>query len=220
MCFFSTHVVAQKSNTLSVCFNPLITENTLLIKDTIYIFDKANTIKIETLKFYISHIQLFDNEKLVYTEKESYHLCDLLDSAKHNFKLKVSTSITYNTISFYIGIDSLTNVSGAMGKDLDPTKGMYWTWQSGYINFKIEGTSNLCTNPKKEFQFHIGGYTHPFFTLQTVSLKVIQSNTISVLLDVNKLLQSIDISKQQHMMSPSADAVKLSEIASKCFSSK
>ena len=59
-------------------------------------------------------------------------------------------------IYFQIGIDSLTNVSGDLDGDLDPALGMYWAWNSGYINMKLEGKSSSCKSVKKEFQFHIG----------------------------------------------------------------
>ena len=77
----------------------------------------------------------------------------------------------FNTIAFNLGIDSITNVSGAQGGDLDPTKGMYWAWQSGFINIKLQGTSNSCPPPKNEFEFHLGGYQYPFNSLQTIILK-------------------------------------------------
>lgn len=220
MCLFFHLGFGQKNRPINVSFDPIISGSNLLLRDTIYLFDKANTIKIETLKFYISYVQLFEDEKLVYTEKESYHLYDFSDSTHHSFNLKTPTTIKFNSIKFNLGIDSITNVSGAMGKDLDPTKGMYWTWQSGYINFKLEGTSNLCTNPKKEFQYHLGGYMKPFYCIQTVSLNASQKSTIHILLDLNQIIKAIDLSKQDHMMSPTAEAVKLSEVVSKCFSIK
>ena len=67
--------------------------------------------------------------------------------------LQIPSNIPFSKLKFQLGIDSLTNVSGAMGGDLDPTKGMYWTWQSGYINMKIEGKSNSCKTRKNQFQF-------------------------------------------------------------------
>ena len=70
--------------------------------------------------------------------------------------------------TFYLGVDSLTNSNGAMGGDLDPTKGMYWTWQSGYINVKIEGKYSGCNTRNNKFQFHLGGYQNPFQTIQKI----------------------------------------------------
>jgi hypothetical protein len=57
-----------------------------------------------------------------------------------------------------------------MAGDLDPIKGMYWAWQSGYINMKIEGKSSSCRTRKNEFQFHIGGYLSPYYAMRKVAL--------------------------------------------------
>lgn len=190
----------------------------VLVLDSAYLLANSNTIKFTTLKFYITNIRLYKNEKIVWQEKHSFHLYDASEEARQSFQIDVPAKIQYTHIAFNLGIDSLTNVSGAMGGDLDPTKGMYWTWQSGYINFKLEGTSSLITNPKKEFQFHLGGYMHPFNTLQNVYLKIKQPGKINVLFDVKRFLEAIELTSQHHIMSPNTDAVKLSEATSKCFS--
>ena len=117
-------------------------------------------------------------------------------------------------------IDSVTNVSGALGGDLDPTKGMYWTWQSGYINFKLEGKSNLCPTRKNEFHFHLGGYLHPYNALKTVKLKVQQSTDIAVVFDVKKLFSAIDLKSTNQIMTPMKEAVLISEKVAQAFSIK
>lgn len=113
---------------------------------------------------------------------------------------------------FHIGIDSATNVSGAMGGDLDPTKGMYWAWQSGYINVKIEGTSSVCNTRNHEFQFHLGGYLPPHYALQTLHFPVKNPQQIQIDIDIQKFLKNIDLARQNHIMSPSKEAVVLSKI--------
>lgn len=115
-----------------------------------------------------------------------------------------------------MGIDSTTNVSGA-GGDLDPTKGMYWTWQSGYINFKLEGKSNLCKTRNNEFQFHIGGYLFPFSCVQTIQLDLKPTEEPVIIIDIKKLLAPIDLSKQNQIMNTGLDAVKFSVLISNSF---
>jgi hypothetical protein len=105
-----------------------------------------------------------------------------------------------------------------MGGDLDPTKGMYWTWQSGYINFKLEGNSNLCKTRHNEFQFHLGGYQQPFNCLQTVFVQVKSTANIKLNIDVEKFFQYIQLSQLNHIMSPSKEAVELSEKLTETFS--
>ena len=122
------------------------------------------------------------------------------------------------SIKFNIGIDSITNYGGAMGGDLDPTKGMYWTWQNGYINFKLEGKSNLIGANNNEFTFHLGGYQNTFSTLQTLQFPVQYLSGIQINIAIDKLINEIDLSKQNHIMSPSKEAVILSNKLPAIFS--
>lgn len=110
------------------------------------------------------------------------------------------------------------NVSGAMGGDLDPMKGMYWTWNSGYINFKLEGNSPECPSRNNAFQFHLGGYTSPNSTLRNLSFQIPPDEKIMLRMDISRFLMAVDLNKQHHIMSPGPDAAALSTLASKMFS--
>jgi hypothetical protein len=88
---------------------------------------------------------------------------------------------------------------------------MYWTWQSGYINLKLEGTSNVCKTRHNEFQFHLGGYQSPFNNLQTVFVGAISKPTIEISIDVQKIMNQITLAQQHHIMSPGKDAMDFSE---------
>ncbi len=123
----------------------------------------------------------------------------------------IPSNLSYSKVKFNIGVDSTTNVSGALGRDLDPTKGMYWTWQSGYINLKLEGTSNLCKTRHNEFQFHLGGYQYPFNNFQTVFTDVNSKQNIEVTIDIQKIINQIDLAQQHHIMSPGQEAIIFSE---------
>ena len=184
-----------------------------------YHLPNGNSISFETFKFYISGIELVENTKTIWREKGSFHLYSA-DSSNKTISLTVPTTLNFDKIKFNLGIDSLTNVSGAMGGDLDPTKGMYWAWQSGYINFKIEGKSSLVSHPKKEFQFHLGGYLRPFNSIQTTTLAITDKNKIEIVFDMLQFLSEIDFTKQNHIMSPSIQAVAFSQFAIKCFKVK
>ena len=120
----------------------------------------------------------------------------------------------------YLGIDSTTNMGGAMAGDLDPMKGMYWTWQSGYINFKLEGSSNLCPTFKNEFQFHFGGYAFPNNALQTIILNVNMDKNISIEMDISAFLKEINLEKENLVMSPSQQVIELSKKVASIFKVK
>ncbi len=195
-------------------FQPMFGNSTLSLSDSFYKLNDKDSIQFEVLKFYISGIELLSKGKSVWKEENSFHLIDASQEKTMRVLLNRPSSITYDQIKFNLGIDSTINVSGAMGGDLDPTKGMYWTWQSGYINFKLEGRSNLCKSKNNEFQYHVGGYETPFNALQIVTLDW----KGSIKIDIKELLNHIDLSKQDHIMSPSKEAVMLAKKISKTFS--
>ncbi len=174
-------------------------------------------IQINILKFYISKIELLQDNKVVFREKNSFHLVNFDDKNSLLFLLPFNPKKQYNKINFQLGIDSLTNIAGVMGGDLDPTKGMYWTWQSGYINFKLEGKSSKSNLRNNEFQFHLGGYKYPEYAMQNVVLNVDNKKPLVINFDVQKLLDKIDVSKINTIMSPSKEAVNISLFASQCF---
>ena len=219
MCFLCTGVSYTQTNVIhSIIFNPTFGNSRLVPNESYYKINNSDSIQIQTLKMYISKIQFLENNTVVYEEENSFHLIDVNDEKSLVIDCSVLSAVKFNQISFAIGIDSNTNVSGAMGGVLDPTRGMYWTWQSGYINFKLEGKSNLCRTRNNEFQFHIGGYLLPFTTLQTVTLNANQNRQITIDIDLKKLIDDVDLAKLNHIMSPSKEAALFSEKTMKIFS--
>jgi hypothetical protein len=140
------------------------------------------------------------------TEGLTYRLLD----AEHPERMVVHVpSLTDHML---LGVDSATNVSGAFGGDLDPTNGMYWTWQSGYINVKVEGRSPAA--PGGVFELHLGGYAAPHATAQWVELPV---RTGRCAIDVQRLMESVDLTGHAHVMSPGPEAMRLSRAAATMF---
>jgi len=200
----------------NIVFKALFEKQELILEKE-YTLHSGEKVQFEKLRFYISNLRLLDNGKSVFTEANSFHLIDVADTQTMQLRLNTPRNIAFNQINFNLGIDSVTNVSGALGGDLDPTKGMYWTWQSGYINFMLEGTSPICPRRNHQFQFHLGGYNGVNNALQTVILDVQQSPTISVDFDVEKWLSKIYLATENHIMSPSEKAVSLAKHAADCF---
>lgn len=207
--FYFLGLSAQSNSNVYISFLPSYGNINLNLSEGAY---KINdSLKIDVLKFYISGIRFLKNKKPVLIEENSYHLIDASADRSFNLTIPNPNNIIFDQIQFNLGIDSSTNVSGVSGGDLDPTKGMYWTWQSGYINFKLEGLSKPEGITESEFQFHLGGYQFPNNALQTITLDVFNLNVLVIRFDVKSLLDSIDLNRQTNIMSPGAEAVKLSK---------
>ncbi|GAB4133047.1 MAG: hypothetical protein Fur0041_04920 [Bacteroidia bacterium] len=211
---FSSFVNEHKAY---ISFQPMI-GNALLNQDKKYFIAELNdSIQIDVLSFYISDITFLRNDTVVFREDNSYHLIDFTKPVSMRVAVDFGSDITYDKVRFHLGVDSLTNVSGAMGGDLDPVNGMYWTWQSGYINFKMEGVSQKCPARNNRFQYHLGGYQFPFNTLQKIELKTVKK-VIQVDVHPELFFKKVDVSKEFQIMSPSQKAVQLSETAASLFS--
>lgn len=147
---------------------------------------------------------------------EEYRLIDASDTATLDVDL-VGAPASLDSISFLLGVDSLTNVSGAFGGDLDPIKGMYWVWNSGYINLKLEGASPVSPYASHAFELHLGGYLPPFATAQRVTLPLHGEGPWTVRVDVAPLLAAANVRTRCNVMSPGEQAVRLSRVAVQLF---
>ena len=184
-----------------------------------YISKAKDTLSIETFRCYISNIQIQYDDNSVFTQKESYHLLDLENPNSFQIPITKKSDKLISKITFNIGIDSLTNTSGAMAGDLDPIKGMYWAWQSGYINMKIEGKSSSCKTRNNEFQFHLGGYMKPNYAMRKVELNFNKNSNdnVNIGIDLRDFFLNIHLSQTNNVMIPGKAAMKLADVSVKMF---
>ena len=147
----------EGNNTLTISFR-LIANGEPLKTGVNYLNGAGENYTVSLFKFYISQISLANSATLKNTaEQESYHLVDLNTPASQQLKVQLKSG-TYNQLLFTVGVDSIRNVSGAQTGALDPTNGMFWTWNTGYIFAKLEGKSAFSTEPGQSFTYHIGGF--------------------------------------------------------------
>ncbi len=174
-------------------------------------YSNSDTLQFQTIRFYVSNVKLYKQNKETVLLKK-YHLVDLENPT--SLFIPFQNENNWDSVSFEIGIDSVTNSNGAMGGDLDPTNGMYWTWNSGYINVKIEGKSINCGARKNKFQFHLGGYQSPFATLQKINTPI---NNNTILVDFETLFSNTNLQTTHTIMSPGKNAVDFSHLFSSSF---
>lgn len=210
-------VCAQNSNRISLQFVTLFNQSVLNLRDSVYTINDSNQVQFDNLKFYISGIELWNQSKRVWKEPNSFHLVDFSDSNSLKLMLNPDRELNFSRIKFTLGIDSITHESGAFGGALDPTKGMYWTWQSGYINFKLEGKFMQSKSINNDFEYHLGGYRYPFNTLQNIALNTTGKKNLSIEFHLKQLLDEVNIAETKRIMSPGKEAVRLSKALVKCF---
>jgi hypothetical protein len=137
----------------------------------------------------------------------------LIDIENENsLKISIPSNLMFDQVLFNIGIDEETNKTGAKGGALDPIHGMYWTWNSGYINFKLEG----LYNNNNEFMFHVGGFMKPYNTLQKVKINKAKEHNSKLELNFDRFLNSLDFNLDK-ILSPGKNALKSSNMLAKSF---
>lgn len=164
--------VPVKDHNLVIHFKPVVQYDSLdLVFGDPYTNAFGQTFRVQTFKFYIHGIQLInvDSGKIFQVPLDRYWLVDCADSALSRIQTAV-LPYPYNRIAFTIGVDSARNVSGAQTGALDPALGMFWTWNTGYVMAKLEGTSPSSAQPGNRFEYHIGGFKEPDNVIKQVTL--------------------------------------------------
>ena len=155
--------------------------------------------KIRSFKYYISDV------RLQYKSGQNYNLGvppHLVNEADSNSKMLIATvpAGMITGLSFLVGIDSATNTNGVQTGDLDPAKGMFWIWNTGYIMAKLEGTSPSSKAPGKAFSYDIGGYKRGENAARQIKLPIsayqLTNKSVFVIsADINKWFDGANVIK-------------------------
>ncbi|MFD0941144.1 MbnP family protein [Pedobacter boryungensis] len=145
----------------------------------------GDSYNISVFKYYISNIKLTKTDGTIYSIPESYVLVDASKPSSFLNSFKNIPAGDYTKISFIIGVDKERNLAGAQTGALDPALGMFWTWNSGYIFVKLEGTSPQSTATNNVLTFHIGGIVDPNNTIRIFSTDFSTGNPLRIRADKN-----------------------------------
>ncbi|GAB3498513.1 hypothetical protein GCM10027341_20260 [Spirosoma knui] len=154
-------------NTLSIEFDNRVGDQKLALGNPAYKTAAGEPFAVTAFNYFVSNIALKKEDGTTVTFPDQYFLVRQADAKTQLITLKDVPAGNYNELSFLIGVDSLKSVGGAGERTgvLDPTSygddGMYWSWNSGYIFMKLEGTSSAIPttlDPDRKFQIHVGGY--------------------------------------------------------------
>ena len=202
---------APEAGTLDIEIDHLVGNTPLALNTGNYTNGLGQQFTVSTFNYYLTNIKLKKADGTEYAEPESYRLVKESDSKTKAFTLENVPAGDYTSLTFTIGVDSARNVAGAQTGALDPANAMFWTWNSGYIYTKLEGSSPAASG-NKQLLFHIGGFKSPNNTIRTVSpslngavIQVRQDRTPAVHLaaDVQKMFTGpnpIDFSKLSNTM--------------------
>jgi hypothetical protein len=190
----------------------------LVLNGKKYVNQHGDTLTIETFKFYLSNFSVHAKGKWSQVE-ESCFLVDAENNESRQFDLNVS-NFTIDSVRFFIGVDSLKNVSGALAGALDPSRGMFWAWNTGYINAKLEGKSNACKTLHHTYEFHVGGFLSPYNACRQVSLKTNGQQSLVLIADVARWFNGVKLSELNSVVIPSKNALTIADNYKNMFSAR
>jgi hypothetical protein len=148
-------IVTVATTNLSITFNNTVNGKTISSSDTNYRNAAGNLYTISLLKYYVSNLVLVDENNKEWFAK-NYNLINIDELAQNTFLLKGIPTAKYTKMKFILGVDSLRNTTGVQDGFLDPSYGMLWDWNTGYIFFKHEGNYKNKVNEIKPLRFHLG----------------------------------------------------------------
>jgi len=175
------------------------------------VLEKSDTVLISEFQFYVHHIRLLSNGKEIYSNGNNHLLVNANDLSSMSIEFPCMELEIADEVSFVIGVDSIMQSNGAHSGTLDPIHGMYWTWQSGYIHWKLEAETIIGGN-SETIAWHVGGYRQPFNTLRRVSLPLVSDNKqLKIGIDLFGLLSVDQEVVDRTIMSPSKQAMQLAD---------
>lgn len=205
----SSIAVPASTSNISMTFNNTINGKTISTSDTNYRNAAGNLYTISALKYYVTNIVLIDENKNEWFAK-NYNLVDLNEPTQNTFLLSGITNAKYTKMKFILGVDSIRNTTGVQDGFLDPSYGMLWDWNTGYIFFKHEGSYKNTVNAVKPLRLHLGkniarGYVEVDLPSVNINGAI---NKISVDFDLNKAYAAqniIDFNVDNDRQSTAAD---------------
>ncbi len=165
------------AQSLQLKFVALAGQQPLVLLDSTYHTTLNEPVTFRNFLFYISHIQLKDDNGHEIPLKNEYYLINATDAAFKAIDLPVKPQ-HIASITFTVGVDSIKNVSGIQTGSLDPMRGMFWTWNTGYIFAKLEGNSPASKAPAHYVTYHIGGYKHNENALRVIHFNLPQKKSV------------------------------------------
>ena len=156
--------------------------------------DSNVSIRIDNLRWYVSLPPAGKKGSKAW-------LLDLADSSSLDQQMSRPVN---NKISLLFGIDSAIQVGGVGTGALDPLRGMYWTWQTGYVQWKMEGAIRV-DGVESPLELHLGGFDGATKAQAMLSDYLVYPTTNSVIAqwDLSPFIAQILDQKKYGVMSPS-----------------
>jgi len=129
-----------------------------LVLGKTYATNHGDSVRLDQVRYWLSNIELERLDGTTWKEEDSYRLIENTDlNVREMFNFEVPTG-TYTKMRFSIGVHANQNFSlDSIQGELSANVGMSWTWNTGYIFNKTEGSFlHSDSGSYQPFLYHIG----------------------------------------------------------------
>ncbi len=140
-----------------------------------YVTSAGDSIQLDLIRHYLSNFE-FHSPETGWMKVEKYALVEYDIASTQTLSFKEMPFGQYDSVRFYLGLDSAINHDIDHFGKLDPAYNMLWTWNTGYIFIKYEGKFKNSNDVIIPFGYHIGGDNY----LMTYELPISGSKTLNV----------------------------------------
>jgi hypothetical protein len=218
-----TPTPAPTSGSLKLKFEAMVGDSDLVFNTEYYKNANLDSFTVSIFRYYISNVILTKSDNSTYVVPNSYFKVDHNTTGKNVVTMSTIPFASYKSVQFIIGVDSTRNVSGAQSGDL-AVSDMFWSWSTGYIFGKFEGTSPKSIATGNSLTYHIGGFKVPNSGIRTVNLSFGSSTAnvsasitpeVHITSDLAKWFNGaggmINFATLNTIMSPGANSVKIAD---------
>ncbi len=192
---FSAGKIAFAQKTISIKFQNSANGKEIVLNDSMYSNVFGEKYRVSKLKYYVSNIHFITGSK----KKQAINVF-LINAASPEPIILPRPSTQITGVEFLLGVDSSLNCTGAQSGALDPLNDMFWTWNSGYIMFKLEGCSDSSKADQHRIEQHIGGYAGDHKTMRLINIPFTDlSDEIIIRLDLDQYWNGINKIKTAEM---------------------
>lgn len=177
--------------------NHLVNGNPVERDKFLYMTAGGDSFQVTLLQYYLSNFE-FHSPETGWKKTDKYQMVRLNEAGTFDLAFKDIPFGAYDSIRFYVGLDSAANHDVTRQNELDPGYGMIWTWTTGYLFYMFEGKFVNSSDMVVPFAYHIGmdaylmKYEMPIQNVKTLSASSAQA-TIELDLEIDQIFRSPDL---------------------------
>lgn len=155
---------------------------------------------LDRAQWYVGNVELHAADGSTH-RIPGYHLVDTEEPSSLTLRLPDPIpNARYQSLSFTLGVDSVDNHGGPQEGALDPIHGMYWTWSTGFIFLKLEGTAAASPQPQHRIEYHLGGFRAPYNNVRRVQCSITGADEARIIVDVDAFMRTVNVAEMPGIM--------------------